>query len=105
MLLTDHIKTELKTNEFLELAIKSNQIVRGSWLMLELEMINKDVASYKELTREVKGAINDTLQLCNISDLEAEPLDYIECAYIIQSVESKIDFDWATLFEDEWYFP
>ena len=73
--------------------------------MLELEMINKDVASYKELTREVKGAINDTLQLCNISDLEVDPLDYIECAYIIQSVESKIDFDWATLFEDEWYFP
>lgn len=105
VLLTDHVKTELKTNEFLELAIKSNQIVRGSWLMLELEMINKDVASYKELTREVKGAINDTLQLCNISDLEADPLDYIECAYIIQSVESKIDFDWASLFEDEWYFP
>ena len=105
VLLTDDAKAELKTNEFLELAIKSNQIVRGRWLMLELEMVNKDVASYKELTREVKGAINDTLQLCNISDLEVNPLEYIECAYIVESVEAKIDFDWAALFEGEWYFP
>ena len=105
VLLTDYAKTELKVQEFLELAIKSNQIVRGSWVMFELVGQDKETASYKELTREGYIAINDTRQLCGIRSLEENPLGYIECAYIVQSVASKVDFDWAAEYQGNWYYP
>lgn len=103
VLLTDDAKEQLKIGEFLELAVKGNEVVRGSWLMLEL--VDKGIVGYRELTKEGKVAIEDTKQLCDISDLEANPLGYLECAYIIGDIESELEFDWVALFEDKWYFP
>ncbi len=103
VLLTDDAKEQLKIGEVLELAVKGNEVVRGSWLMLEL--VDKGIVGYGELSKEGKVAIEDTKQLCDISDLEANPLGYLECAYIIGDIEDELAFDWAALFEDKWYFP
>lgn len=103
VLLTDKARAELQIDEFLELAVKSNEVVRGSWLMLDL--VEQEEGSYRQLSKEGKVAIEEVRQLCHITSLERMPLSYLECAYKINSIEESLGFGWAALYEDEWYFP
>ena len=103
VLLTETAKEELQIDEFLELAVKSNEVVRGSWLMLDL--VEQEGEHYGQLAKEGKVAIEEVRQLCQISSLERTPLGYLECAYRIDSIEEPLGFDWAALYEGEWYFP
>lgn len=103
VLLTDEVRRELKIDEFLELAVKSNEVVRGSWLMLDL--VEQEEGNYSQLYKEGKVAIEETRQLCNIRSLETTPLGYLECAYRMDHLDGELAFNWAALYEDKWYFP
>ena len=105
VLLTDYAKKQLKTQTFLELAIKSNQVVRGNWLMFEVDANENEYIKDAKLTREGYIAISDTQKLCKITNLDEDPLGYIQCAYIIRSIQFKADFDWAATYQDKWYYP
>ncbi len=105
VLLTDYAKEQLKTQNFLELAIKSNQVVRGNWLMFEVDVNENEYIKDAKLTREGYVAIRDTQKLCKIENLDEDPLGYIQCAYIIQNIQVKADFDWAATYQDKWYYP
>lgn len=103
VLLTQEAKKQLKINEFLELVVKNNEIIRGKWLMLDL--VEKEDARYKEFSKEGKMAIEEIKALCGISDLEESPLGYLECAYQIEDIAKPLSFNWAALYKGKWYFP
>lgn len=103
VLLTKAAKEQLQLDEFLELVVRNNEIVKGNWLMLEL--VEMEGVRYKELFKEGKVAIEEIKALCKIRDLEKSPLGYLECAYQTEDITKPLNFDWAALYEATWYFP
>lgn len=92
VLLTEQFKEELGINAMLELVIKNNQIVRGKWPLLEIEVDSERAQEKGELTKDFKSVIDDVY--------EEQELDDLRCSYIINSINEPITFNWVMTYSE-----
>ena len=98
MVLSDKAKEELGVNAFLELTIKNSQITRGKWVMLEPVLKDNphggQNASVKAFQKESNEAISNILEQVEMKEESTFELEGLECAYIIETIQESIKFDW-----------
>lgn len=93
VLLTERFKDELGINAMLELVVKNNQIVKGKWLLLDIEVDTEGAQKKGELTKSFNSVIDDVYKGQKLQDLR--------CSYIINSMNEPITFNWVITYSSE----
>lgn len=92
VILTEQFKEELGINAMLELVVKNNQIVKGKWPLLDIEVDSQNAQDKGELTKDFKSVIDEVY--------ETEELDDLRCSYIIESCSKPITFNWVITYNE-----
>lgn len=104
IVLSDPVKEVLGMEAFLELAVKNSQIIRGKWVMLEpvpQRSPGRDQSVKLGIfKKESNEAISDLLEEVEAQD-EAFELEDLECAYIVESLQSVLTFDWVGIYRNK----
>ena len=104
VLLSQTMSEAMEMDCFVEIGVKGNQVVHGKWLMKEIVQASESTGYNDEmLQKEGYVAISEAQNLCGIEDMTKTPLSDLQCAYIVDEDE-YIDFKWAALYKDEWYY-
>ena len=104
VLLSKETSQTMNMDCFVQIGIKGNQVVNGKWIMKEIvPSSNLAEYDYNMLQKEGYVAISEAQDLCDIEDITTTPLSDMQCVYMINN-EGNVDFKWAALYEDEWYY-
>lgn len=90
--LTDQFKEALGINAMLELVVKNNQIVKGKWPLLEIGIDTEHAQQKGELTKDFKSVIDELYS--------GEAISELRCAYIIDSIDKPITFNWIITYDE-----
>lgn len=95
VIMTDHIKEQLGVTDYVELVIKNDQIIRGKWLMFEPKISD---SKHGELTKPYNEVLDKIFELSVKPDAR---LSNLECAYIFNSLDDKLDFNWVYFWTEQ----
>ncbi len=87
VLLTERFKEAVGVNAMLELVVKNNQIVRGKWVLMDIEVDSEGAQRKGELKKGFNSVIDDVYK--------GQKLQDIRCSYIIDKIDAPITFNWV----------
>ena len=87
--LTDAFKKQMGINAMVELVIKNNKIVKGKWMLLDIEVDAESAQTKGEMLKDFNTVISESYT--------GEKLSNLRCSYILSDIDAPIGFDW--LFE------
>ncbi|WP_054742695.1 hypothetical protein [Cellulosilyticum ruminicola] len=90
--LTNQFKEALNINAMLELVVKNNQIVKGKWPLLDIELDSEHSQQKGELTRDFKSVIDELYN--------GKTIEELTCTYIIESIDKPIMFNWIIKYDE-----
>ena len=104
VVLSEAAKKELGVKAFLELAVKSNQITRGKWVMLELvpqvSFGREQEVRLGSFTKESNEAISELLEAIEAKEVAFE-LEDLECGYQINTLQDSVAFEWIGIYHEK----
>ncbi len=104
VLLSQGMADSMGMDCFVEIGVKENQIIYGKWIMKEIRPTDDMGNNYRDmLQKEGYVAISEAQNLCQISDISQTPLSDLQCVYVVDEM-GDVDFKWAALYENSWYY-
>ncbi len=90
--LTDKVKDILGINAMLEVVVKNNQIVKGKWPLLDIEIGTEHSQQKGELTKDFKSVIDELYN--------GEPIKELACSYIVDNIDEPVKFNWIFTYDE-----
>ncbi|WP_069999244.1 hypothetical protein [Cellulosilyticum sp. I15G10I2] len=103
--LTHQVKEELGLDNILEITIKNNQVVRGKWSILDIDVYDGAALVTDKVSRGFDEIIDSMYERYLKDKYNAGQLDALQCRYIMDMTEGKLKFNWLVCYEGRWYYP
>ncbi len=101
----EEVKKQLGLDSTLELTIKDNQVIKGKWILLDIKTVGYQGTVAEDITRSY-GEIFDAMNNMGVKKGAGTlKLSNLECSYIVNQLESDLEFDWLVTYGNKWYYP
>lgn len=72
--------------------VKNNQIVKGKWPLLDIEIGTEHSQQKGELTKDFKSVIDELYN--------GEPIKELACSYIVDNIDEPVKFNWIFTYDE-----
>lgn len=105
VLLSSRVKEKLGLEAMLEIVMKNDEIVRGKWSILKIDIDSEGSQSKGEFTKEFNQVVSQIYKDEDMINTGQSQVDYLECGYIIEDLETRLKFDWIVHYKNgDYYF-
>ncbi|PHV70196.1 hypothetical protein CS063_12010 [Sporanaerobium hydrogeniformans] len=101
----EEARKELEINSVIELTLRSNQVIKGKWILLDIQPSERAEAKGSSVTRGYGEIIDLMYTLGGQMKENNMQLTNLECNYIVNQLEGNLKMDWVVTYGNGRYYP